>query len=110
MAVSKRYNPRAKKFFSYTWSEQNVIVPTPARLIHRYAFQRASKDAAAILADTNQREVWQQRFDTQTECKFFRPYIVSVLLAEYKSQLREELECNGTLKGQPIASLITDNS
>jgi len=104
MAISQRYNPRSRKMYAYHWSEDNVIVPTPARLIHRYAFQRASKDAAAILTDANQTALWQQRFEAQTEYKHFRPYIVSILLAEYKQQLRAEYESHQTLNGQAVIS------
>jgi len=107
MAISQRYNPRSKKMFSYRWSEDNVIVPTPARVLHRLAFQRASKEAAAILGNPSLTEEWRQRFEAQTKSKFFRPYIVGVLLAEYKSQLRDELSLSGTLNGEPIDHLLT---
>jgi len=93
--------------YAYHWSDDNVIVPTPARLIHRYAFQRASKEAATIMADANLTAQWQQRFEAQTKNKHFRPYIVGVLLAEYKQQLRAEYEAHQTLNGQQIDTFPT---
>ncbi len=106
MRISQRYNPRSKKMFPYTWSENNVVVPTPARVLHRVAFQQASKEVVAILADTQRLSEWKKRFEEQTKYKFFRPFIVSVLLAEYKQQYREELNRYGTINGQPINQLL----
>ncbi len=106
MPISQRYNPRSKKMFPYTWSENNIIVPTPARVLHRTAFQHASKEVVAILADAKRLVEWQKRFEEQTKYRFFRPFIVSVLLTEYKQQYREELNKYGTINGQPINQLL----
>ena len=107
MPISQRYNPRSKRMFPYSWSEDNIIAPTPARVLHRLAFQHASKDAAGILADAALTAEWRKRFQTQTKIRFFRPFIVSVLLAEYKQRYREELNQHGTIDGQPIDQLLT---
>ena len=106
MPISQRYNPRAKKMYNYTWSEDTIIVPTPARVLHRIAFQQASKEVVAILADDKRLSEWQQRFKAQTKYRFFRPYMVSILLAEYKQQFRKELAEHGTINGHPLSQLL----
>lgn len=99
------------KHYSYYWDPDTVILPTPARLVHRTAIWLSTAEANAICQDAEQLAEWQQRFAAY--CKQqkgpqrdLRGYIRSEQMKITKQRLQQELAEQGTINGTPIDELM----
>jgi len=77
---------------TYTWNKETKVRLTPLRHIQQEAMRLANIQARSIVADPAQKAVWQSRFEGQSRYRYFRPYLVAMLMAEIKSELKEKEE------------------
>lgn len=77
---------------TYYWNPENVVKPTPARLIHREAMAQANYQASRLLLDEQSASYWRDLYRKSKYAGPINSFIIRALLPDIKSRLRTQLQ------------------